>query len=103
MLIYIIICFAGLLAGIIFRAAAMLRLGIPLLYTLVLAFVFPGWAHEHQELSMLILYVLLAACAASWVITLVKKLRERKALREIEKMQEEMILEELKSRQGTAE
>lgn len=102
MLIYIIICFAGFLIGIIFRAAAMLRLGIPLLYTLVLAFGFPMWAHEHQELSMMILYGLLALCAVSWIVTIAKKIRTRKIRRDYQRMEEEMMLEQLKIKQGIA-
>ena len=102
MLIYIIICLAGFLIGIIFRAAAMLRLGIPLLYTLVLAFGFPMWAHEHQELSMMSLYGLLALCVLSWIVTIAKKIQARKIRRDYERMEEEMTLEEVKARKGIA-
>ena len=78
----------------------MLRLGIPLLYTLVLAVGFPTWAHEHQELSMMIPYGLLALSVVSWIATIAKKIRARKIRRDYERMEEEMMLEQLKIKQG---
>lgn len=102
MLIYLIICFAGFFIGLAFRLAAMMRLGIPLLYTLVLAFIFPSWAHEHQELSMWILYGLLALVAISWIVSLLKKIRYHKLKRDCERMETEMMIEQLKIKQGIA-
>ena len=102
MLIYIIICVAGFFIGVIFRVATMLRLGVPLLYTLVLAFVFPVWAHERQELSMAILYGILVLCAISWFVTIARKICAYKLQREYERIEEEMILEQLKIKQGIA-
>ena len=102
MLIYLIICFAGFFIGLAFRLAAMTRLGIPLLYTIVLAFIFPSWAHEHQELSMWILYGLLALVAISWIVSLVKKIRQHKIRRDYERLETEMMIEQLKIKQGIA-
>jgi len=103
MLIYLIICISGFFIGLIFRMAAMLRLGVPLLYTLALAFIFPTWAHEHQKLSMWILYSLLAFVAISWIVSLVKKIRAYKLRRDYERMESEMIIEQLKLKQGIAD
>ena len=100
MLIYIILCCSGFFIGIAFRLAAMLRLGIPLIYTLVMAFIFPGWAHEHQELSMYILYGLLALCVLSWIISIAKKISAMKAEKQLMRMEEEMMLNILKHEQG---
>lgn len=39
-----------LLLSLIFRIAGKLRLGIPLLYVLVVSFGFPGWASKNEFL-----------------------------------------------------
>ena len=101
-LISIGICVAVVFAGLLFRLAALLRLGIPLLYTLAMAFVFPMWAHEHQALSMGILYVLLTLCAFSWLASLIRRLSSYRAERACERMEAEMLIEELKRKQGIA-
>ena len=101
--ISIAICVLGIVVGLIFRFAAILRLMLPLLYALVVGFFFPVWANTHQALSMGILYVLLGLCAISWVITLIRKIREKRAERAYERIEEEMLLEELKRWQGITE
>lgn len=100
--ISIVICIAGVVIGLIFRFAAVLRLGLPLLYALVVGFFFPVWANTHQALSMGILYGLLALTALSWVVSLIRKIREIRAERAYERIEEEMLLEELKHKQGIA-
>ena len=102
-LLYFGIGCIGIVAGILFRLAAILRLGVPLLYTLVMAFIFPLWAHEHQALSMAILYALLALCALSWIVTIIRKICDRRAERACERLEAEMIIEQLKAKQGIAE
>ena len=62
---------------VLFKFAAVSRLTIPLLYFLIMAFVCPKWAGEHEALTLGILIALLVLVALSWVVTIVRKLRER--------------------------
>lgn len=62
---------------VLFRFAAISRLTIPLLYFLFMAFVCPKWAGEHEALTIGILIAMLVLVAISWVVTIVRKLRER--------------------------
>ena len=96
----IIVCLAGFVLGLLFRLAALLRMGLPLLYTLVVAFFLPGWSTRNPELSMGILYGLIGLTVLSWIISGIRKIGEIRAEREIERWQEEEALEQLIARQG---
>ncbi|WP_337601295.1 molecular chaperone GrpE [Dysosmobacter welbionis] len=63
---------AGLLLACLFLAAKKLRLTVPLLYALAVPTVFRPWYLVHTPLAEGIFYVLLAASAFSWVISLAK-------------------------------
>lgn len=62
---------------VLFKFAALGRLTVPLIYFLVMAFICPQWAGEHEELTVGILVVMLACIAVSWVVTIVRRIRER--------------------------
>lgn len=96
----IIVCVAGFVIGLLFRVAGVLRLGIPLLYAMVVSFFFPGWSTEHPKLAYGILFVLIGLCVLSWIVSLIRKIGEMRAEREIEQWQAEEALEELISKQG---
>ena len=99
----IVMCIAGVALGLAFRLATALRLSAPLLYALVVAFFFPNWAHENQTLSMLILYALLGLCVLSWGISLIRKIQDRQHRRAYERLETEMLIDELKRKQGIAD
>ena len=61
-MILIVSCVALFLIGILFRIAGTMRLSVPLLYALVVAFFFPGWSTRNPELSMGIFYGLIMDC-----------------------------------------
>lgn len=67
----------SIILQVLFRFAAISRLTIPLLYFLIMAFVCPKWAGEHESLTIGILVVMLVLVAISWVVTIVRRLRER--------------------------
>lgn len=96
MIVFLILSLLGFAFGLLIRIAGMLRLGIPLAYTLVVAFFFPGWSHDHPTLSMGVLYVMLACCLLSWMVTFVRKLRDYLAEKRMEKWEAEMLIEDLK-------
>lgn len=66
------LCLLPLLLSLVIR----LRLGIPLLYVLLMLTVFHGWYQAHTALADGILLVLVGAAALSWVVTLVRKAAE---------------------------
>lgn len=67
----------SIILQVLFRFAATSRLTIPLLYFLFMAFVCPKWAGEHETLTIGILIAMLILVAISWVVTIVRRLRER--------------------------
>lgn len=65
---------AGLcLLPVLLSLAIRLRLGIPLVYVLLMLTVFHGWYQAHTALADGILLVLVGAAALSWVVTLARK------------------------------
>ena len=72
---YLMLGIVMIFLSIVFRLAAVFRLTIPLLYALIVPTVFHEWYHSNQQLGDLIGYMLLAAVALSWVISLVRKIR----------------------------
>ena len=72
MLAYFIIAFLVLL----FRVAGVLRLGIPLLYALIVPTLFHEWYYAHYTIANVIWYAMLVLVAVSWVVSIVRKVRE---------------------------
>lgn len=70
-LLRLFVYFISLLTQILLK----LRLGIPLLYTILMMTAFSEWAAAHNTLSIGILIAMVVAVAASWGITLVRKVR----------------------------
>lgn len=64
----------GFLA-LVFRLASALRLGIPLIYVLLVSTVLSGWYSAHEPLGDGILFAMLILVAVSWVYSAVQKIR----------------------------
>ena len=82
--------FGLMLLPILFRLALKLRLGIPILYTLLMLTVFHGWYQAHTALADSIFFVLVGLTALSWVVTLLRRIwgvledwREERAMAEL--------------------
>lgn len=58
------------LFSILFRLTSALRLGIPVLYVLLVCTVFSQWYDAHEPLADGILFAILACVALSWIITI---------------------------------
>ena len=78
------------LLPILFRLALKLRLGIPILYTLLMLTVFHGWYQAHAALADGIFFALVGVAALSWLVTLLRRLwdlledwREERAMAEL--------------------
>lgn len=61
---------------LLFQFAGALRLGIPLLYALIVPTLFHEWHYAHTALANGMWYAMLATVAVSWVITIARKVRE---------------------------
>ena len=82
--------FGLMLLPILFRLALKLRLGIPILYTLLMLTVFHGWYQAHAALADGIFFALVGVAALSWLVTLLRRLwglledwREERAMAEL--------------------
>ena len=78
------------LLPILFRLALKLRLGIPMLYAVLMLTIFHGWYQAHTALADGIFFALVGIAALSWVVTLLRRLwdlledwREERAMAEL--------------------
>lgn len=62
------------LLPLLLRLALRLRLGIPLLYSVLMLTVFHGWYQAHAALGDGILFAMVGLAALSWVVTLARKI-----------------------------
>ena len=62
------------LLPILFRLALKLRLGIPILYAVLMLTAFHGWYQAHTALADGIFFALVGLAALSWVVTLLRRL-----------------------------
>lgn len=62
------------LLPLLLQLALKLRLGIPLLYSVLMLTVCHGWYQAHSALGDNILFAMVGLVALSWVVTLVRKL-----------------------------
>ena len=82
--------FGLILLPILFRLALKLRLGVPMLYAVLMLTVFHGWYQAHTALADGIFFGMVALAALSWVVTLLRRLwgiledwREERAMAEL--------------------
>ena len=61
------------LLPLLLRLALKLRLGIPLVYSILMLTVFHGWYQAHAALADGILFAMVGIGALSWVVTLARK------------------------------
>jgi hypothetical protein len=67
-----------LLLNTMFKIASVFRLGIPLLYALFVAILFPDFVHEHEMLTTAIFLAMLGLVVLSWIVTIRKKIQRRR-------------------------
>lgn len=70
-LLRLLIAFVSLSTRLLLK----LRLGIPLLYTILMVAVFDEWAAAHNTLAFGILIAMVATIALSWVVSLVRRVK----------------------------
>ena len=66
--------FGLMLLPILFRLALKLRLGIPMLYAVLMLTIFRGWYQTHTALADGIFFAMVGLAALSWVVTLFRRL-----------------------------
>lgn len=70
---------AGLLIlSCIFKVAGKTRLSIPILCLLLFSTILNKWAGEHETLAFIILFSLLGLTVLSWIVSLIKTIRQRR-------------------------
>jgi hypothetical protein len=97
--VWIFIVFAAfvIVLSIIFRVAAAFRLTIPLLYGLLAPTLFSKWFYANYDLANFIGYALLAIVGLSWVVSLVRKIREIRANRIEERFSDDLLRERIRT------
>lgn len=75
-----------LLLNILFKVASFFRLGIPLLYALAVPILFPDWVQENETLANLTFIELIALVILSWVVTIRKKILQKRRQNEYSSM-----------------
>lgn len=73
---FMILGFGFALLPLLFRLALKLRLGVPLLYSILMLTVFHGWYQAHAALADGILFAMVGLVALFWVVTLARKLAD---------------------------
>ena len=63
------------LLTLLMKSASALRLGIPLLYALIVPTLFHSWFYAHYTLAYGIWYAMIALAVLSWVVTIVRRVR----------------------------
>lgn len=74
-MLYILLFVFTLLLSLLFRLASTLRLTIPLLYALLVPILLRDWYLAHTVLASRIFFLLLALAGASWILSLLCRLR----------------------------
>lgn len=62
--------------ALLLRALSLLRLTIPLGYAIVVSLCFGEWYHAHEALGDGIFFALLGLVALSWIVSIMRKIRE---------------------------
>ena len=73
-MMFLVLGAALFLLPILFRLALKLRLGIPMLYAVLMLTAFHGWYQAHTALADGIFFALVGLAALSWVVTLLRRL-----------------------------
>lgn len=85
-----------LLLSALFRVAAALRLTLPLLYGLLAPTLFSEWFYANYALANFIGYALLGLTGLSWLVSLIRKIRQFRADRIEEKFSMELLRHRLR-------
>jgi len=73
---FMIFGFGFALLPLLLRLALKLRLGVPLLYSVLMLTIFHGWYQANAALADGILFAMVGLAALSWVVTLARRLWE---------------------------
>lgn len=73
---FMILGIGSALLPLLLRLALKLRLGVPLLYSLLMLTIFHSWYQAHAALADGILFAMVGIVALSWVVTLARHLWE---------------------------
>ena len=77
--ISLLILLLMIVVNLVFRFASLFRLTIPVLYAIVVPVFFPDWLHKNETLVTVIWFALIGLVILSWVVTIRKKIRLKRA------------------------
>lgn len=77
--ISLLILLLMIVVNLIFRFASLFRLTIPVLYAIVVPVFFPDWLHKNETLVTVIWFVLIGLVILSWIVTIRKRIRLKRA------------------------
>jgi len=77
--ISLLILLLMIILNLIFRFASLFRLTIPVLYAIVVPVFFPDWLHQNEMLVTVIWFALIGLVILSWVVTIRKRIRLKRA------------------------
>lgn len=70
---YLVFGFGLIILPVLFRLALRLRLGIPMVYAIVVPTIFRSWYLVNTALADCIFFALVGLMVLSWLVTLAKK------------------------------
>lgn len=77
--ISLLILLLMIVVNLIFRFASLFRLTIPVLYAIVVPVFFPDWLHKNETLVTVIWFALMGLVILSWIVTIRKRIRLKRA------------------------
>ncbi len=84
-----------MLASLVVWICVKLRLGIPLLYTVLMCTLFLEWSTANETLAVGILIAMLAGVAISWIYTAVRAIKGRVGGHSSEDLRARMVADQL--------
>ena len=93
-------CIAGFLFGIVLKLPKLVGLGLPVLYSLVIAWI-PGWSSAHPALSNGIFFGLIGLNVLLWLIGLGLVVYDRIIQHRVQQMEIAAAIDRLKRTKGT--
>lgn len=103
MVAYVMLFAVMVLLSVLFHLASVFRLTIPLAYALIVPTLFHGWLEANRALGDGIFYALLGLTVLSWVVSLVKKIRQIIDRRREDKFSRELFLQRIREARENGE
>ena len=98
--VVLIVYIVMMILSLALKIAGKLRLGIPLLYIILVCTVLREWADENQTLAIAVFGALMLMVVVSWVLTIIKWVRNLFGGGREEKNMREVLLSQIQQAQA---